>query len=138
MRLLDSCGIDKDITALVKESVQELESSLRTSRDETVMAHDIMAPRRKVYKRIKKCIKNMKGSKQLSPNAVLYKDQDLKTITCKLKETKAIGFSIFKSMMMLMSREKAISKPRGWSLVSKFMVKTHTFWDEPRKGSSRL
>ncbi|KAL0325991.1 UNVERIFIED_CONTAM: hypothetical protein Scaly_1553600 [Sesamum calycinum] len=95
MRLLDSCGIAKDITALVKESVQELKFSLRTSRDETVMAHDIdtyMAPRRKVYKRIKKCIKNMKGSKQFSPNAVQYKDQDLKTITSKLKETKAIGF----------------------------------------------
>ncbi|KAL0360429.1 UNVERIFIED_CONTAM: hypothetical protein Sradi_3727400 [Sesamum radiatum] len=120
MRLLDCCGIAKDITAIVKESVQELKSCLRRSRGEAVMAHDIdayMSSRREVYKRIKKCIKNMKSSKQFSPNAILDMDQDLKTITGTLKEAEAIGFSILKSVMMLLSGEKASSKPRRWSLV---------------------
>ncbi|KAL0314451.1 UNVERIFIED_CONTAM: hypothetical protein Sangu_2289500 [Sesamum angustifolium] len=135
MRLLDCCGIAKDITAIVKESVQELESSLRTSRGEAVMAHDIdayMSSRREVYKRIKKCIKNMKSSKQFSPNAILDTDQDLKTITGTLKESKAIGFSILKSVMMLLSGEKANSKPRSWSLVPKLTLsrRIHSAMDQ--------
>ncbi|KAK4390908.1 hypothetical protein Sango_2154100 [Sesamum angolense] len=93
MRLLDCCGIAKDITAIVKESVQELESSLRRSRDT---------------------------------------DQDLKTITGTLKEAKAIGFSILKSVMMLLSGEKANSKPRSWSLVPKFTLsrRIHSAMDQ--------
>ncbi|KAL0325995.1 UNVERIFIED_CONTAM: hypothetical protein Sradi_5168800 [Sesamum radiatum] len=111
MRLLDCCGIAKDITAIVKESVQELESSLRRSRGEAVMAHDIdayMSSRREVYKRIKKCIKNMKSSKQFSPNAILDTDQDLKTITGTLKESKAIGLSILKRVHSAMDQENEV------------------------------
>ncbi|KAL0351645.1 UNVERIFIED_CONTAM: hypothetical protein Scaly_1553200 [Sesamum calycinum] len=97
MRLLDCCGIAKDITAIVKESVQELESSLRRSRGEAVMAHDIdayMSSRREVIKRIKKCIKEHEKLQTILSNAILDTDQDLKTITGTLKESKAIGFSI--------------------------------------------
>ncbi|KAL0438292.1 UNVERIFIED_CONTAM: hypothetical protein Slati_2312200 [Sesamum latifolium] len=130
MRLLDCCGIAKDITAIVKESVQELESSLRRSRCEAVMAHDIDAyksSRREVYKRIKKCIKNMKSSKQFSPNAVLDMDQDLKTITVTLKAAEAIGFCDDAHVW-----EKASSKPRSWSLVPKLTLsrRTHSALDQ--------
>ncbi|KAL0323239.1 UNVERIFIED_CONTAM: hypothetical protein Sangu_1943200 [Sesamum angustifolium] len=41
LRLLDSCGIARDVTLLVKESVQELESSLRRSRDALNMDQDL-------------------------------------------------------------------------------------------------
>ncbi|KAL0325999.1 UNVERIFIED_CONTAM: hypothetical protein Sradi_5169200 [Sesamum radiatum] len=40
LRLLDSCGIAKEVMELVKESVQELESSLRRSSGEAVKEHD--------------------------------------------------------------------------------------------------
>ncbi|KAI3460453.1 hypothetical protein Pfo_017116 [Paulownia fortunei] len=123
LRLLDSCGIAQDVTVLVKESVQELESSLR-SRGQTVMAHDIdayMASRKKVAKIDKKCIKNLKGFKQFSPVAVLNMDQDLRTIVSTLREAEAIGFSVLKSVLMLMSGAKASSKSSSWSIVSKFI-----------------
>ncbi|KAL0438299.1 UNVERIFIED_CONTAM: hypothetical protein Slati_2312900 [Sesamum latifolium] len=77
------------------------------------MEHDInayMASRKKAYKMIKKYINNKKGAKQFSPKAVLDMGQDLKTITDTLKEAEAIGFSVLKSVMMLISGEKASSK----------------------------
>ncbi|KAL0432308.1 UNVERIFIED_CONTAM: hypothetical protein Slati_2565100 [Sesamum latifolium] len=123
LRLLDSCGIARDVTFIVKESVQELESSLRRSRGETVVGHDVdayMASRKRVTKTVKKCIKNFKGLEQSSPVDVLNMDQDLKTITSTLVEAEAIGFSVLKSVLMLLSGVKASSKSRTWSLVSKF------------------
>ncbi|KAL0314458.1 UNVERIFIED_CONTAM: hypothetical protein Sangu_2290200 [Sesamum angustifolium] len=74
-------------------------------------------------------INNKKGTKQFSPKAVLDMGQDHKTITDTLKEAEAIGFSFLKPVMMLICGEKASSKARSWSLVSKFTLSSRVHFE---------
>ncbi|XP_051123960.1 uncharacterized protein LOC127246561 [Andrographis paniculata] len=99
LRLVDLCQFSRDIVRLTKESVQDLESSIRRNKGETVSVIDIdcyVASRNKIKKMINKTV---------------------------LKEADAHTLLTLKSVLMLMSGEKESSNQRNWSLLSKF-VKT--------------
>ncbi|KAL0351644.1 UNVERIFIED_CONTAM: hypothetical protein Scaly_1553100 [Sesamum calycinum] len=51
--------------------------------------------------------------------AFLDEESDIKAIAM-LKETESFGFSVLKSVLILLSGEKGRSKKRSWSLLSKF------------------
>ncbi|KAL0325982.1 UNVERIFIED_CONTAM: hypothetical protein Sradi_5167500 [Sesamum radiatum] len=120
LRLVDLCGFSRDIVCLTKESVQDLESSIRRNKGETAIdMNSYVASRKKINKMVKKCIKNLKGFHQNS-TALPDKDYDLKAIGKMLKETEALAFSIIKSVLILVAGEKERSKQRSWSLLSKF------------------
>ncbi|KAL2520791.1 hypothetical protein Fot_24714 [Forsythia ovata] len=110
LKLVDICGIARDIIFLTKESIQELESSLR--RNKGIDAY--MTSRKKIDKVVKKCIKNLKSFDQCSM-VLLNKDSNLKAIAGMVKEAQAFGFSILKSALNIFA-----SKQKTWSLVSKF------------------
>ncbi|KAI3464722.1 hypothetical protein Pfo_021385 [Paulownia fortunei] len=116
LRLVDLCGFSRDIVCLTKESVQELESSIRRKADDI---NAYVASRKKINKMVNKCIKNLKSFNQSSA-ALPDKDYDLKAIGTMLKETEALDFSVLKSVLILVSGAKGRSKQRSWSLFSKF------------------
>ncbi|KAL2232197.1 UNVERIFIED_CONTAM: hypothetical protein Sindi_1399700 [Sesamum indicum] len=115
LRLVDLCGFSRDAVRSTKESIQDLESSIRRNRGEKATGDDInayVASRKKINKMISKCIKNLKSSNQSSTS--------LPAIGMMLKETEALDFSVLKSVLILLSGEKERSKQRSWSLLSKF------------------
>ncbi|KAL3840140.1 hypothetical protein ACJIZ3_024731 [Penstemon smallii] len=117
LSLVDLCGFSRDILCLSKESVQDLESSIRRNRGEDMNAY--MASRKMIIKKVNKCIKNLKSFNQNSTSVLLHKDDDLKAIATMLQATEALDLSVLKSVLTLMSAEKERSKLRSWSLFSK-------------------
>ncbi|CAI9763866.1 unnamed protein product [Fraxinus pennsylvanica] len=107
LKLVDICGIARDVIVLMKESVQELQSSLRRNRGTDAY----MTSRKNIDKMVNKCIKNLKSFEQSSTN----KHNNLKGIATVLKESQVIGFSALKSAMTICA-----SKQKTWSLLSKF------------------
>ncbi|KAL0438298.1 UNVERIFIED_CONTAM: hypothetical protein Slati_2312800 [Sesamum latifolium] len=114
LRLVDLCGFSRDVVCLTKESVQDLESSIRRNKGETAVDMTAyVASRKKINKTVTKYIKNLKGFNQNS-TALLDKDYDLKAIGKMLKEAEALAFSILKSVLILMAgRRKDQSKEVG-------------------------
>ncbi|KAL3638972.1 hypothetical protein CASFOL_016879 [Castilleja foliolosa] len=114
LKLVDLCGISRDIVQLTKESVQDLESSLRRNKVETVATSaDInayVASRKKINKMVSKCIKNFKSSSNQNSTT-------LPSIGVMLKEAESLDFSILKSVLALLSGE---NNKKSWSLLSKF------------------
>ncbi|XP_022895407.1 uncharacterized protein LOC111409614 [Olea europaea var. sylvestris] len=107
LELVDICGIARDVILLMKESVEELESSLRRNRG----IDTYMNSRKKIEKMVKKSIKNLKTFDQCS-TVFLNKDSNLASM---LKEAQTFGFSVLKSALTVFA-----SKQKAWSLVSKF------------------
>ncbi|KAL2468154.1 hypothetical protein Fot_51679 [Forsythia ovata] len=110
LKLVDICGFARDVIFLMKESVQELQSSLRINRG----FEAYMTSRKKIDKMVKKCIKNLKSFDQCSMS-FLNKDNNLNAIANVLKESQVTGFSVLKSTLTIFA-----SKQKTWSLVSKF------------------
>ncbi|KAL0360428.1 UNVERIFIED_CONTAM: hypothetical protein Sradi_3727300 [Sesamum radiatum] len=131
--LVDLCGFARDVLSLTKGSVQDLQSSIRRNRGEAATADDInayMTSRKKINKMVKKFIKNFKNFDQ-DCTAFLDEESDIKAIAM-LKETQAFGFSVLKSVLILLSGEKGRSKKRSWSLLSKFTqsIRVHSERDQ--------
>ncbi|KAG8378063.1 hypothetical protein BUALT_Bualt08G0099100 [Buddleja alternifolia] len=119
LRLVDLCEFSRDVACLTKDSIQDLESSMRRNRGETATRDEIkayVASRKKINKVVKKCIKNYKNSTTLT-------DNEFGTM---LKETEALDFSVLNSVLMHISGEKESSKPKNWSLISKFTSRVHS------------
>ncbi|KAK6131430.1 hypothetical protein DH2020_034833 [Rehmannia glutinosa] len=115
LRLVDLCGFSREVVCLTKESIQELESSIRRKADD-INAYE--TSRKKINKMI---IKNLKSFNQ-NCAALPEKDSDLKAIGSMLKETEALDFSVLKSVLIVLSEAKGSSKQRSWSsLFSKFV-----------------
>ncbi|KAG8377769.1 hypothetical protein BUALT_Bualt08G0067900 [Buddleja alternifolia] len=130
LRLVDLCEFSREVVCLTKESVQDLESSIRRNGGETAATDDIKAyvtSRTKINKMVKKCVKNFKSFNHNSV-ALLDKDCDLKAIADTLKESEALNFSVLKSVLTL-SGGKERSKQRSWSILSKF-TQTNRFHSE--------
>ncbi|KAG8378058.1 hypothetical protein BUALT_Bualt08G0098600 [Buddleja alternifolia] len=116
LRLVDLCEFSRDVACSTKESVQNLESSIRRNGGETAASNDIkayVASRKKITKLVNKYIKNLKS---LTKNSTALPDIEFGTM---LKETETLVFSILKSALTLISGEKEKSK-QSWSLFSHF------------------
>ncbi|KAG8377770.1 hypothetical protein BUALT_Bualt08G0068000 [Buddleja alternifolia] len=114
LRLVDLCEFSRDVVCLTKESVQDLESSMRRNRGQTATSDDIKAyvdSRKKINKMVKKCIKNF------NKNSTTLTDNEFQKM---LKETEALDFSVLISILMHISGEKESSKRKSWSFLSKF------------------
>ncbi|KAG8377773.1 hypothetical protein BUALT_Bualt08G0068300 [Buddleja alternifolia] len=114
LKVVDICGFSREVVSLTKESIQDLESSIRRNRGETATLDDIkayVASRKKINKMVKKCNKN------IYKNSTAIPDNEFGTM---LKETEALDFSVLSSVLMLISGEKERSKQRSWSFLSKF------------------
>ncbi|XP_073120973.1 uncharacterized protein [Henckelia pumila] len=132
LRLVDLCGFSREVVCLTKESVHDLESSIRRNRGETATANDIksyLASRKRINKAVDKYIKNLKSFNQNS-TALLEEDNALKTIVIVLKEMEAISFSVLKSVLLLLSGANERSNQRSWPFLSKFTQKKNQAYSE--------
>ncbi|KAG8378057.1 hypothetical protein BUALT_Bualt08G0098500 [Buddleja alternifolia] len=116
LKLVDLCEFSREIVSLTKESIQDLESSIRRNRGETATSDDIktyVTSKKKINKMVNKCIKNLKsfnkGSKALP---------DIE-FGIMLKETEALNFSVLKSVLTVVSGGNGKSRQQSWSFFSK-------------------
>ncbi|KAK6131418.1 hypothetical protein DH2020_034843 [Rehmannia glutinosa] len=132
LKLVDLCSFTRDIVYLTKESVQDLESSIRRKADDI---NAYMTSRKKIAKMVKKCIKNLKSS-----TAIPDRDnKDLKAIGTMLKEAESLDLSVLESLLIHLSGEKEKSNQRSWSLLSKVTQNKRVHSEvEPESGAEDL
>ncbi|EYU17526.1 hypothetical protein ABFS82_03G079100 [Erythranthe guttata] len=115
LKLVDLCAISREIVSLTKESVQDLESSIRRNKTKTATSSDIgayVASRKQIAKMVNKSIKNLKSFNHKSTI-----DNELWRM---MKEAESHDLSVLKSVLILLSGENEKSSKTSWSLLSKF------------------
>ncbi|XP_043709145.1 uncharacterized protein LOC122658289 [Telopea speciosissima] len=134
LRSLDVCGTARDVLSQMKQSVTELQSSLRRIRGESGLSNEVEAynmSRKKVTKVISKCLGDLrKVQKQRAFSSLLDKNHDIVAMVSVLRKVEAITLSMFESLLLFVSRSKAMSRPNGWSLVSNLINKKRVAEDE--------
>ncbi|CDP17673.1 unnamed protein product [Coffea canephora] len=116
LRLWDICGAVRDIYLLIKESLQELESSLRWKRsgDWASEVSSYMISHKHLNKIISKCYRELKKAEKNCNLAVVNKDS---TMVSLIKEVQIVSLPVLGSVLSFHSGSKAGSQPRDWSLM---------------------
>jgi hypothetical protein len=127
LRILEVCGMSKDVLLFVKEHLQELQFTLRRASigepgiEEKITSHNCY--RKKLKKETLKCLKWLRGVK--SNIATLHppmKEQKLKLVVDVLREVRMTSISIVESLLSLISTPWLDSKHGGKrSFASKFL-----------------
>ncbi|MCL7023195.1 hypothetical protein MKW94_011893 [Papaver nudicaule] len=107
--LLDVCATIKDVLSMMKQSSQDLQSSIRRRSNEF---DAYMSSRKKVCKVIQKCLSDLKKNTN--------KNNDL--VADVLTEVEATTLAVFESVLSFLSAPKQ----SNWSLVSKLTTKSAT------------
>ncbi|KAI3979573.1 hypothetical protein MKX01_001765 [Papaver californicum] len=107
--LLDVCATIKDVLSIMKQSAQDLQSSIRRRSNEF---DAYMISRKKICKVIQKCLADLK--KNTNKNNDLVPDI--------LTEVEATTLAVFESILTFLSAPKQ----SNWSLVSKLTTKSAT------------
>ncbi|KAI3974892.1 hypothetical protein MKX01_005004 [Papaver californicum] len=100
--LLDVCSITKDVLSQLKQSVQELQSSIRRRSNDV---SEYMISRKKITKVIRKCLADLKNNKKNDSEGSL------------LTEVEATTLAVFESLLSFVSVPK-----ENKSLISKLML----------------
>ncbi|MCL7022961.1 hypothetical protein MKW94_020515 [Papaver nudicaule] len=103
--LLDVCSIIKDVLSQMKQSVQDLQSSIRRHSNEV---ETYMSSRKKVTKVIRKCLTDLKRTAN--------KKNDLVDDISLLKEVETTTLAVFESILSFVSEPK-----QNKFLISKLM-----------------
>ncbi|KAK9164984.1 hypothetical protein Scep_000175 [Stephania cephalantha] len=126
LRVLDACGITRDVLFLVKEHLQHLQSALRRSRvAEQGLQKRIGAyhySRNKMKKEMHKCLETLKGmTDSFTPSALSDSDHNVVSVVVVLREVRMITISIVESILSLMSVSKPKRKSKRQSIL-KFLL----------------
>ncbi|XP_026378940.1 uncharacterized protein LOC113273439 [Papaver somniferum] len=100
--LLDVCSIAKDVLSQTKQSVQELQSSIRRRSNEV---SEYMISRKKISKVIRKCLSDLKNNKKVDAEVTI------------LREVEATTLAVLESVLSFVSEPKQKN-----SLISKLML----------------
>ncbi|KAK4843758.1 hypothetical protein QYF36_012273 [Acer negundo] len=135
VKVLDICGITRDILLQMKEHVQALNSALRRRKGDSSIQDNItgyICFRKKMKKENKRLITTLKqiDNKFITMSPVLLdQDQHFSAVIRVLREVNSMSSSIFQSLLTFLSVPMT-SKPRQsstssrrWSLVTKLMHK---------------
>lgn len=117
LRLLDVCNTTKDALLQIKESIYELQSTIRR-RQGGLMDNEVrryIASKKALEKAIKKALKNTKGVENKSTK------DDKDNVTMMLREVETITLTVFDSLLSFISEPKSQSNPRRWSSFSRLM-----------------
>lgn len=122
--LLDACGTARDLFLIMKEHVHELQSALRRRGGESSIESNINAYicfRKKVKKDVVKSLGALKRlESHMGSFTQLDGDSYLHVVIKVLRELSTITISIFRSLMLFLSRP-AMKTSRGWSLMKKLV-----------------
>ncbi|KAL7155609.1 hypothetical protein ABFS83_03G087300 [Erythranthe nasuta] len=125
LKLVDLCAISREIVSLTKESVQDLESSIRRNKAQTATSSDIsayVASRKKITKMVNKSIKSLKSFD--------HKSTTEDGLWRMMKEAESHDLSVLKSVLILLSGENETSSKKSWSLLSKFTTQNNRVCSE--------
>ncbi|KAI3968294.1 hypothetical protein MKW92_032353 [Papaver armeniacum] len=100
--LLDVCSIIKDVLSQMRQSIQDLQSSIRRRSNEV---SEYMISSKKITKVIRKCLANLKNNKKNN------------TEFCLLAEVEATTLAVFESILSFVSVPK-----QNKSLISKLTI----------------
>ncbi|RZC57108.1 hypothetical protein C5167_004413 [Papaver somniferum] len=100
IKVLDVCSIAKDVLSQMKQSVQEVQSSIRRSNE----VSEYMISRKKITKVIRKCLSDLKNKKIDSESSIL-------------REVEATTLAILESLLSFVSEPK-----QNKSLISKLIL----------------
>ncbi|OMO85485.1 hypothetical protein COLO4_21599 [Corchorus olitorius] len=136
LRMLDVCGISRDVLLLVKEHVQDLQFTLRrVSTDEADIGTKIAVYNRfskKLKKETLKCLHSLKGMGNKSMITSDYTiDDNLLKVVDVLKEVRVTAISVVESLLSLISIPWLERKSGKGSFASKFMMRSscQNFYD---------
>ncbi|KAK7407795.1 hypothetical protein VNO78_09881 [Psophocarpus tetragonolobus] len=126
LRMLEVCGISKDVLLLVKEHLQELQFTLRRASigdpgmEEKIASHNCY--RKKLKKETYKCLKWLKGMK--SQTVTMHppmNEQKLVLVVDVLREIRMTSICIVESLLALVSSPWLDSKSGKRSFTSKLV-----------------
>nr|KYP40704.1 hypothetical protein KK1_037956 [Cajanus cajan] len=123
MRMLEVCGISKDVLLLVKEHLQELQFTLRRASigdpgiEEKISAYNCY--RKKLKKETLKCLKWLKGMK--GQTVSMNNGQKLVLVVDVLREVRMTSICIVESLLSLVSSPWLDSKSGKRSFTSKLL-----------------
>ncbi|KAI3922461.1 hypothetical protein MKX01_006150 [Papaver californicum] len=138
LRMLDLCGITRDVMLLAKQHLQDLQSALRrrtlgdssfsSSLDnsyENVNGGCDTSVVKKMKKELFKCLEGLKGMKcdpfSLSSSSLSHVDPNLLVVVTVLREVRMATISVVESILSLMSTPRAKPILNKKSFISKLM-----------------
>ncbi|KAG8641214.1 hypothetical protein MANES_13G122400v8 [Manihot esculenta] len=120
LELLDLCDFTREFFSRMKESVQELELSLRRRKGRVCGLTDevdaYMVSRKKLNKAICKCLRNLKKKERNCTTAVFDSNTDL---TNSINSVQEISLVVFESTLSSISQPMAKSKKSGYLKIEK-------------------
>ncbi|KAF9601786.1 hypothetical protein IFM89_022954 [Coptis chinensis] len=137
LELLDICGTTRDTLSESKQSLQDLQSSVRRKVTESELTNEVCAyimSRKKGSKVIQKCVQDMK--KMDCKFASFPKDNNMVTI---LREVETITLAVLKSLLPYLSGASSRSKQgNNHSLVFKLKLVRSTSCKEKRENIGQV
>ncbi|OVA11241.1 Protein of unknown function DUF241 [Macleaya cordata] len=130
LRMLDLCGITRDVLLLVKQHLQDLQSALRrrsigesSGLDQNEIIADSDFSVKKMKKEMFKCLEGLKGMKNNCNPSLSLSDVDpnLLVVVTVLREVRMATISIVESILSLVSTSRAKPASNKRSFISKFM-----------------
>ncbi|XP_062077489.1 uncharacterized protein LOC133782262 [Humulus lupulus] len=130
LRLLDICGVTRDVLLQTKEHVGALQSGLRRRKGDPTMETNITAYncfRKKMKKQVKKLsLATKQVNKRFEAQSIIGQDDDdhhhhFCAVMSSLRQVCAMNSSIFQALFVYLMAPKVKSK---WSLVSKLVHKS--------------
>ncbi|GAB4832990.1 hypothetical protein Ancab_007012 [Ancistrocladus abbreviatus] len=119
--LLDLCSFAMDALSHMKESVLELQSSLRRRSGEESALVNYTTSKKKINKMVCKFFGNLKKMEKSSASGQLEKDGSFLSVVRMLKEVEEVSLLTLKSVVAYVLGTKPGSRRHGWSLVAKLM-----------------
>ncbi|XP_028767915.1 uncharacterized protein LOC114725554 [Neltuma alba] len=138
LRLLDICSTAKDCLMRSKESVYEIQSTIRRRGAEAAStdgAGNYLASRKNVKKAIQKALGNIKGLRNYPIVSSANKENDMLSL---LKEAEAATMSTLESLLYFISDPKGQSKRSKWSAISQLMKPKRVACDSQEIGTNEF
>nr|XP_043608450.1 uncharacterized protein LOC122580238 [Erigeron canadensis] len=129
VKLLDRCGIVRDMQQKMKEQVFCLQSSLQRRGTDSKFENEIssyLRLRKMLKKETSKCIKSLKRSERKFLHIPSTKDYHLAMVVKVLREVNTMTYIVLRSLLSFMSSSGSkIKKGGGCSLISKLRPNDH-------------
>lgn len=123
--LLDMCGTVRDLFAMTKENVEDLQSFFRRKGVDSSMDCNVnvyISFRKKVKRDAAKCLRTLKQmDNKIGSFPRLDVDNHPSVAIWVLSEVSSSTISILRSLLLYLSLPATKTKARGWSLVSRFV-----------------
>ncbi|KAJ7944081.1 DUF241 domain protein [Quillaja saponaria] len=142
VRILDICGITRDILLQIREHVQDLQSALRRRKGDSSIQSKVAeykSFRKNMKKNSKKLIITLKQMEnKFGPSPLLDQDHHLSAKIRVLREVTTMNICIFQSLLSFLAVPVSMPKATKWSLFTKLMQKGVVACEENPENLSEL